>query len=965
MILTGKTNAGSVSDFWQNNRERIYTLLVVVLAIAVFIVTRDPAHEPTGEFGAYHSPAVGSYGHFLQQHVQTPRGTAPIAVDLNTVSGTGFRFETVEGYHALVTDELSETTLVVNVPTTGLYNIHINYFPIPARGIDIERSILINGESQFDGSELVAFSRVWGDSPIGIRVDSRGNQTRPPQIEMPRWESTYLSDRMGFFSEPYQFLFQAGSNEITMIGINEPMAIRSITLTPVSTPPTFAEFMAQADIAALGGINQDHFHFTHGIESTSRSSPSLFAQFDSSSGGTYPASSSNIVLNMIGGIQWRMPGQWLEWEVEVPHDGLYRLTFAARQNHNRGFVSSRTLTVNGVAPFAETQAIPFAFDNNWDLRTLSAYGGEYLLFPLTAGTNTIRLEVTLGELGEIIDRMLASVQRLNLIHREILILTGPSPDVLRDYRVDYFLPHVMDAIRFEYRVLFGIVEDLIIFTGERNEHAGLAETLARQLQTFSERPDRIPVQLVNFRENISALGDAARVLTEGPLDINYLIVSGVNAELPTIDQGFFVQARHEISSFINSFTMDFDTIGDAATGDQVIEVWLPTGRDQANIIMSLIDADFTPNYGIGVNLRLVDPGAVLPAVVAGIGPDVALSLPSNMPVQYALRGAAVDLTQFPDFWHVMDRFHESAIVPFELDGGYWAIPETQGFPLMFYRADILESLGLEVPNTWDDVLLMLPTLQRNNMNVGVPTIMDPLMPDISGLLTQLYQRDGFLYNDDHSRTILDSEESIAAFEFYTRFFTHHGTPAWYNFVNRFRSGEIPIGFADFGNYNVLSVFAPEIRGQWNFGLMPGYVHPDGSINRSVPAHGLASMIFSNSDNQDAAWTFLKWWTSAEAQLNFGREMESIMGAAARYNTANLEAFNSLSWSAAELLVLNEQRDWIVGTPEVPGGYYVHRHIINASRRVINDNVDTRETLLDFVIVINRELERRRIEFGLE
>ena len=259
----------------------------------------------------------------------------------------------------------------------------------------------------------------------------------------------------------------------------------------------------------------------------------------------------------------------------------------------------------------------------------------------------------------------------------------------------------------------------------------------------------------------------------------------------------------------------------------------------------------------------------------------------------------------------------------------------------------------------------MPTIQRNNMNIGIPSVADPGAPDLGGLLTQLYQRGGFLYNDLGSRTLLDSEEAIAAFEAYIRFFTHHGTPTVFNFINRFRSGEMPIGFADFTSFNTLAVFAPEIQGLWGFGLMPGVEDEYGNINRSVPAWGTASVMFDNSDMHEQTWEFLKWWVSADTQLRFGRELESVMGAAARYPTANLEAFSRLPWGSAEMQVLTTQREWTVGTPEVPGGYYVGRHLINASRRVINQNVDVRETLLDFAIVINRELINKRREFGLE
>ncbi|MDR2731123.1 MAG: hypothetical protein LBB81_09545, partial [Treponema sp.] len=199
----------------------------------------------------------------------------------------------------------------------------------------------------------------------------------------------------------------------------------------------------------------------------------------------------------------------------------------------------------------------------------------------------------------------------------------------------------------------------------------------------------------------------------------------------------------------------------------------------------------------------------------------------------------------------------------------------------------------------------------------------------------------------------------------TKFFTHYKTPMVYDFVNRFRTGEMPLGFADYTNFNTLEVFAPEIRGLWGFARMPGLRKSDGSIDRSVSTGTLASMIFSNAKRSELAWEFLKWWVSSETQLRFGRELESVMGAAARYPTANYNAFRRLSWGAEQMAVLTEQRSWTIGTPEVPGGYYVGRHISNAVRRILNEGEDTRETLLDYTITINDELIKKRKEFGLE
>jgi ABC-type glycerol-3-phosphate transport system substrate-binding protein len=254
------------------------------------------------------------------------------------------------------------------------------------------------------------------------------------------------------------------------------------------------------------------------------------------------------------------------------------------------------------------------------------------------------------------------------------------------------------------------------------------------------------------------------------------------------------------------------------------------------------------------------------------------------------------------------------------------------------------------------------------MNVGIPSVAG--LGDFTNLYSQIYQRGGTLYTDDRRKTLLDSETSIEAFDYYVSLFTQYKTPVYYDFANRFRTGEMPLGFADFSLFNTLEIFAPEIRGMWKFGLMPGTKMPDGTINRSVACGGSAAMMFPNTENNNSegntdAWEFIKWWVSAETQLRFGLEMESVMGTSARYPTANIEAFNSLSWSVSQLETLNAQRQWTVGTPEIPGGYYLSRHITNAVRRMINNKKDTRETLLDYSRIINDELMKKRKELGIE
>nr|AIF25898.1 putative extracellular solute-binding protein [uncultured bacterium Ad_010_C07] len=432
--------------------------------------------------------------------------------------------------------------------------------------------------------------------------------------------------------------------------------------------------------------------------------------------------------------------------------------------------------------------------------------------------------------------------------------------------------------------------------------------------------------------------------------------------------GFFAKLAHEIRSCVASYFVDYNSLGDKyeeGETDDLIEVWIVTGRDQSTILKTMVDDTFTPATGIRVNVKLVVAETLLTAVVAGNGPDVVLSVNSWFPVNYAMRNAVEDLTQFPDFDEAVTPFYDSALTPVRYNGGVFALPETQEYSVLFYRKDVLEEIGLSVPDSWDDLIAMLPTIQGSNMSVGVP-YPDITTADMSVLNSLIYQYGGAIYDEEGKRTTIDSESGVAAFELYTSLYNDYGLPTVFDFKSRFRSGEMPLGVASYSVYNTLVVSAPEIRGLWDFTLFPGTVRPDGSLDRSVHSQGLCCMMINTDDQavKDNAWTFMKWWVSTDVQVRFGRELESVLGSSARYATANREALEQLAWSAPQLDVLRTQMASAVGFREIAGGYSTTRHMTNAVRRVINDKDDARETILTYARTVNEEIAVKREEFGL-
>lgn len=972
----------------------IVIAVMIVIAIIAFILSLQGAEDFHEKYAGTDltrdvegMERVGTYTGYLNEHADAHDMTCEAEIDLFDYASSG-KVEVYTNYEgtdkALFTDTDSSVSFHVQVPQTGYYNLYMEYLIPESRGVAAERGVRINGEFPFEDAQNITFTRIWTDGGE-VKTDNQGNQIRPTQIEVYDWQSSCFEDDMGYITEPYRFYLEKGDNEITLEAENEPMIIRKFMVAPVSVIQSYEEYVAKYPDISDQAMTAGYIQMIQGEDSTLRSESSLYAKYDRSSPTTYPNSVTNTVLNYVGGDTWRSSGQWIEWEFEVPEDGYYNIMIKGRQNYSRGSVSSRTVYIDGEIPFSEMKEISYAYSNDWECKDLADENGVPYNFYLTKGTHTIRLEATLGGVGPILEELEDSTYRVNQIYRKILVYTGANPDRYRDYYIEANYPEVMEAMELESKRLFKIVDDTVSYSGQKADNIAAAQTVAQQMERFCEKPNKITLEFTTFKDNITALGTASLNMSETKLDIDYLVVSGTGVTPKKDKANIFTKLWHETKSFFASFFVDYNSVGDVydeSADDEVVKVWILTGRDQGTILKSMVDDTFTPESGVKVNVEIVDPTALLNAVLAGRGPNVVLSVGADQPVNYALRGAAEDITQFNDWEEVLSHYTPSSYEQYGLDGHIYAIPETQTFNVMFYRKDVLEEMGLEVPDTWQELIEMLPTIQGNNLSVGIPTAAGSSstttattavasnVPDLSLYFTLLYQYGGDMYNEMGTKTTVDDEAGIRAFDDYVRYFNDYGLPTIYDFVSRFRSGEMPIGISAYSTYNTLMVSAPEIRGLWDFTLIPGteYTNQDGTtyIDRSDFITGSATMMIATEDEslKQKSWEFMKWWAKPDTQVRFGREIEALLGSSARYATANKDAFEQLSWSSDDIKVLSEQWDQTVGIREVPGGYYTGRHITNAIRKVINDKDDTRETIIDYSIKINEEIEKKRNEFGL-
>ena len=124
-----------------------------------------------------------------------------------------------------------------------------------------------------------------------------------------------------------------------------------------------------------------------------------------------------------------------------------------------------------------------------------------------------------------------------------------------------------------------------------------------------------------------------------------------------------------------------------------------------------------------------------------------------------------------------------------------------------------------------------------------------------------------------------------------------------------------------------------------------------------------SAIIAKTEHPEESWEFLKWWVSQDVQAAFGKAMESIVGAAARYNTANKMAIQQAGWDKEFLTTLEYQAQRLQAYHEVPGGYITPRLFDFAFRDVLYKDADVRESINKMVLDINRELINKQKQYS--
>ncbi|WP_410077986.1 extracellular solute-binding protein [Ruminococcus sp.] len=919
-----------------------------------------------------------SYTNYVKKYTDAARPDKTVEVlgkdyDPASVTDAQITVTTVDGENDVMqwANQEGSVSWTVNIPETGVYNIKMIYEALESNTNDVEFSLLIDGESPYATASRITLSKRWINESE-IKQDSRQNDIRPGQISTPCWQETPLEDIDGLFNEPLEFYMEAGEHTITFESEKAEFAVKSFTFYQYEAPAAYTA-PSDSDLTQAQGQKIT----LEGETAAYKSSRTLYPTADKSSYLTSSANGSSPTktrYNTIGSGSWTQSTQTVTWEFNVDKAGYYKIGIRGRQDQMRGMYSNRRLYVNGEVPCLEANQIKFYYDTDWSITTPKSENGDDLYFYLQAGTNTISLEAVPGEIGEIMGDLDELVYNINSYYRQIRQITGPDPDEYNNYMIDTAIPSIVPDFKEYAKTLRDKKAEIEKLSGSGGTEAETLEKMAIVLDKCIKKPDLIPEMMSQIKDNITSVSSFVNQYREQPLEVDMIEVATSDQDFTSCDKSFFVSLGFGFKGFIGSFFEDYNALSDE--DESAMECWVMLGRDNAEALQQLISSEYNPTAKTKINLKLVQ-GGIVEATFAGKGPDLALFMGGDFPIQLAARGVLTDLTTFSDFDEVKSRFADDATVLYQYNGGTYGLPCDQTFPMLFYRSDILSEYGIDPAtdlNTWDGLLNCLPTLQRNYLEVG---LILPVMTSTGGTtqvsaITEpgntfamlLLQQGLNYYNEEQTKTTFDTQEAVNAFDTWTKFYTTYSFQQTYDAFTRFRTGDMPVVIQNYTFYNQLSVAAPEIKGCWGFQPVPGTVQEDGTINHAANSNGSGAIIFTKAADQEGAWDFIKWFTSTDAQVKYGNNIESILGTMGRYATANEEALQQLSWTTSEVNLLLDQLNSQVEIPIIPASYGVTRNVMNAFRAVVNDYDNARDTLFWYNKDINDEITRKLEDLGL-
>lgn len=376
---------------------------------------------------------------------------------------------------------------------------------------------------------------------------------------------------------------------------------------------------------------------------------------------------------------------------------------------------------------------------------------------------------------------------------------------------------------------------------------------------------------------------------------------------------------------------------DAGSGSGTLDVWVM--GDSADDIQLIAD-QYAEETGTAVNLQSIPWSAahdkLLTAVASGKGPDVVQMGTTFMP-EMVDAGALLDLTDYttsmPEF--APDQFFHGNVTTTEFDGKTYGIPWYTETRVLFYRTDLLESVGYpEAPATWEELSDAATKLgERGKDMYGLAV--DGNEPTLGFMFAR--QNGSPLFNDE-GLPVFNEPQFVEAIAYLDSFIQDGSAPAQDLGLDTSQTfggdGPIPMFISGPWMIKAVSDFAEQegIEGKWATAPLPA--GPDNNMSL-IGGSNLA--IWNNSSKADEAAKFIAYMIKPESLLKYNETTGSLPAVVSAWDQEPLS-------SDVYLKAVKEQLGNAEPMPLIPEWDAITQRYLSAWEQISVGHADIQTTL---------------------
>ena len=384
--------------------------------------------------------------------------------------------------------------------------------------------------------------------------------------------------------------------------------------------------------------------------------------------------------------------------------------------------------------------------------------------------------------------------------------------------------------------------------------------------------------------------------------------------------------------------------------DTTIEVWV-MGTDEywRSYHDDLVERFMDEHSHITVELDYIPWGEgesqLINSAANNTLPDV-----STIAGRWTAQMVAMDVVEPLDSYYdesYPGEFVEAAWNTTQYEEQTWGLPAGFTTTGLFYRADWLEEAGYdEPPATWEEMLEIGKAFTTDG-KYGFGTVGDNSMETVLFWAPFLWGNGGDFLTEDMTEATFNSPEGVEALEFYTELYRETAPEGS---INNNRGDSQNLFLADFVGMTTLGPWFPKFLEEdaphIEYGLAP-YPVKEQPANLGTSDH---ISMFNTSEEKEAAWTFMEYFTNEENDLIWAKHQGFIP-----YRNANLTDEEILN--DPDMSFFLEVAEDAVSYPTLPEWPQIDQAVADAIQEALMGTKTPQEALDDAADIVNQLLDQ--------